>query len=958
MAIENEESRGFVKSLLAACALGAVAMPAFAGDGEKKPDFPEWKEVSEGYQKVVSTTEGKSLYGVWHRKKDGQVLAELPAGWAGQKHYIAMTTPTGEIFAGLQAGDRYVYWKRFDKRMALIEPNLAVRSTGDEASKDAIGRHFVDRVLLDVPIVCMGPSGQPVIDLDEMLLGKASSFYGWSANGMNKRLATVTKAKAFPENVEIAWEVPTSGGALKQFHYSISKIRGTAGYKPREADDRVGYFTTVYRDLGKYRDDQITTRYINRWNIEKAAPELKLSPPKEPLVYYIEHTVPYRYRRWVKTGIEYWNDAFEKIGITDAIVVRYQDKNTGANMDKDPEDVRYNFIRWLSNDIGTAIGPSRAHPETGQILDADVVLTDGWIRHFWYQWNEYLPEMAMESFSPETMEWLERHPNWDPRVRMAPPTERQHVIAKIQKLRAERGEGRLETAALANPYLWRDEELQQLARQVGSNFSLCMASHGKSQDMAMMGLTMRMFGLLDHDGDGEADGDEDGEEEEGEKPDLIDGVPEWFVGPMLADLTAHEVGHTLGLRHNFKASSIYTMEEINSEELKGEKAFTASVMDYTPVNVNMEDGEVQGDYTMIEVGPYDHWAIRFGYGSEDREKVLSECSDPMHVYATDFDTAGTDPYARRYDFAADPLNFAKSRVRLAKHHRKDILEKFVEDGESWGKARRGYEITLGMQTTGLSIMANWIGGTFVNKDHKGDPGERAPLVPVSAQKQREALDFCIQHAFFPESFDVTPELLRYMTVQKWGDSSDWWTAYNDSTWPLHDRIAGIQASTMTMLLNPTTLRRVYDNEAMVAPDEDALTLPELLGTVYDNVWTELQEKDAALASKSPRRPSISSLRRNLQREYVERMIDLSLDSGYGAAQKAISNLATHQLRKLHGTLDKVLENDGKLDPYTMAHFSEAHLRIEKALDAQFIYNTDDMGGGGGFTIFFGREEDR
>lgn len=958
MAIDNKARRLFTTSLIAACAASVFAAPTLAGDGEeekKKPDFPEWSEVSEDFEKVVSTADGASLYGVWHRKKDGQVLAELPSGWSGQKHYIAMTTPTGEIFAGLQAGDLYVYWKRFDKRMALIEPNLAVRSTGDQESKDAIGRHFVDRVILDVPIVCMGPSGQPVIDLDDMLLGKASTFYGWSATGMNKRLATVSKVKAFPENLEIAFEVPTSGGVLKNFHYSISKIGGSANYEPREADDRVGYFTTVYRDLGKYRDDAITTRYINRWHIEKAAPKLKMSPAKEPLIYYIEHTVPVRYRRWVKAGVEYWNSAYEEIGISDAVVVQYQDKSTGANMDKDPEDVRYNFIRWLSNDIGTAIGPSRAHPETGQILDADVVLTDGWIRHFWYQWNEYLPEQAMESFSPETMEWLETHPNWDPRVRMASPLERQSVIAKIQRQRANRGEGPVALASLANPYLWRDEELQQLARQVGSNFSLCLASHGKALDMAVMGMTMTL--LFDDEDDGDQDGDEEGEEE-GEKPDLIDGVPEWFVGPMLADLTAHEVGHTLGLRHNFKASSIYTMAEVNSEEVKGKKAFTASVMDYTPVNVNMEDGEVQGDYTMIEVGPYDRWAIRFGYGFEDRDEVLSEVSEPHHAYATDFDTAGTDPFARRYDFAADPLNFAKSRVRLAKHHRQNILEKFVEDGDSWGKARRGYEITLGMQTTGLSIMSNWIGGTFVNKDHKGDPGERMPLVPVSAKEQREALDFCIQHAFFEESFDLTPDLLRYMTVKKWGDSSDWWTAYNDSTWPLHDRIAGIQASAMTMLINPTTLRRVYDNEALVSSDEDALTLPELLGTVFDNVWTELKEKDTALAKASVRSPSVSSLRRNLQREHMERLIDLSMDSGYGAAQKAISNLATHQLRRLHKMLGKTLDKDGKLDPYTTAHFSEAHLRIEKALDAQFIYNTDDMGGGGVTFLMFGEEEDR
>ena len=85
-------------------------------------------------------------------------------------------------------------------------------------------------------------------------------------------------------------------------------------------------------------------------------------------------------------------------------------------IDKDPEDVRYNFVRWLNNDVGTAIGPSRVNPTTGQILDADIILTDGWIRHFRYEFDNLLPKMMMEGFSAETMSWLASNPQWDPRL--------------------------------------------------------------------------------------------------------------------------------------------------------------------------------------------------------------------------------------------------------------------------------------------------------------------------------------------------------------------------------------------------------------------------------------------------------------------------------------------------------------------------------------------------------------
>ncbi|MCB9899036.1 MAG: zinc-dependent metalloprotease [Planctomycetes bacterium] len=945
-----------------------VAMPDFSammnaangGDskGDEKPDFPKWEEVTKDYTKVVSTADGSpSLYGIWTREKDGQILAELPRGYANQRHFFATTVPTGELYAGLQSGEVYGYWQRFDKRVALIAPNLDVRSSGDEESRDAIKNHFVDQVVVDVPIVCIGPSGQPMIDLDDLLLGNANRFNGGSASGMNRALTTISEAKAFPENIEIAFTVPVRG-ALKTFHYSISNVRKNPAYKPREADERVGYFMTTYRDLGKMQDDQVPVRYINRWHFEKADPKLELSPPKVPLVYYVEHTVPIRYRRWVKAGIDYWNKAFEQVGLVDAIQVQYQDKSTGANMDKDPEDVRYNFIRWLSNDIGTAIGPSRANPETGEIMDADVVLTDGWIRHFWYQSNEYLPELAMEGYSAETLAWFDENPQWDPRVRMAAPGEREKLLAERAQERARRGAGP-DFASYGEAALLQNEDLRELVQAVGSDKALCMASEGKSREMAVLGL---LFALgEDHPGaDAEKKKEEihcdkckDGEpcdeckakmaeldEKAAKKKDepKIDGIPESFLGPMLADLVAHEVGHTLGLRHNFKASSLYTMAEINSPELKGKKPFAGSVMDYIPVNVNMEDGEVQGDWAMIGLGPYDMWAIEYGYTFGDPKEVVKRAAEPELAFSTDYDTTGPDPLARRYDFSKNPLDYAKSRQRLTEYQRERVLDKFVKDGQPWGRARRGYEITLGTQVSSLSMMANWIGGSFVHNDHKGDPDGRTPLEPVPAEMQREALDWVIQNSFYDEAFGLTPELLQHMTLSKFDDGD--YSVYDDATYPVHDRVAGIQASVMSMLLNPTTLGRVYDNELALPADTDAVTLPEIMGKVATAVWSEL---DAMPSDASERNPAISSLRRNLQSEHLDRLIDLAMGGGYGSTASPVATLAVSQLRDIKGHIDGAL--DSATDAYTKAHLSEASVRIGKALDSQYIYNAGSMGGG-------------
>jgi len=984
------------------------------GGGDAKKDFPDFKDVSEGYTKVVSTADGSSsLYTLWRRNKDGQMLAELPAGYARQKHFIATTVASGDLFAGLQSGDSYVYWRRYDDKMALIAPEIATRSTGDQQSKDSVERLFTDRVITSVPIVAIGPGGQPVIDLDALLGGQASTFFGYQARGANTSLMKIATAKAFPENIEVALEMPVAGGQLRTFHYSISVIPENTGYQPRKADPRIGYFTTTYRDLGEFEIGKKWVRYINRWKIEKADPSLKMSPPKEPIVFYIEHTTPVRYRRFVREGLESWNRAYEKVGITGAIEVRQQDATTGAHMEKDPEDRRFNFVRWLSNDIGTAIGPSRVDPRTGQILDADIVLTDGWIRAFWYRYNELIPELAVEGMSPDQLEWLGRNPKWDPRVRMAAPSDRARVAREIAMTSRQAGGGH--AAFNADPQFIGDDLYDGLSGRVSQTNGMCTAAAGKAFDMSIMRMLIEAAmtadlsdsgsddpeipeemiealreklasgeipeGMIppemlarieaagvadpedeDEDADDDEDEGDDGDEgdtpEEPESPEdqLLDGIPAWFIGPGLRELVAHEAGHTLGLRHNFAGSTIYTLDEINSDELKGKTSWSVSVMDYNGTNIRINSGEEQGDYSVIDIGPYDLWAIQFGYGANDKEsqEVFEHVGEPEFVYATDEDTWGPDPRARRYDMSSNPLEYANEQIALAGKLREQILDKFVKEGESWARARRGYAITLGLQVRANSMMANWLGGAYVYRDLKGD-NDRAPIEVVDADRQREALNFVIHNTFRDEAYELTPELLSHMTVDKWWDAGG--DVMSDATWPVHDRILGVQAAALTMVLNPQTLQRVYDNEFRVPAEDDAITLAEVLDTVSGSIWTEIQSEPRS--SYTNREPMISSLRRNLQREHLERLIDLTMPGGFSAAHKPIGNLATMQLRDLHERIGGVLKGNKarKLDAYSRAHLSEAESLIAKALDAQYIYNTDDIGGGGfPFGFFFQDDE--
>ena len=909
-------------------------IPSKSSTPTVKPDFPSYTTVLKGYEQVISSMEKKnSLFSIYVRKKDQQMLAALPAGFESKRFFIATTVASGETYAGLQAGERYVYFKRLNKQLLIIEPNLGVRSTGDLESKASVKRLFTDRVLTSVPIVTVMPKNRPVIDMDSLLVGGASKFFGSKGAGFNSRLAQIKTAKAFPGNVELAFTAPTGNGVLKTLHYSISSIVPSKTYKPRVADQRVGYFTTSYTDLGKYTDEQKKIRYINRWHLEKADPKLKVSPVKNPIIFYIEHTTPVRYRRWVREGILMWNKAYEKIGLANAIEVYYQDAATGAHMEKDPEDARYNFVRWLNNDVGTAIGPSRVNPLTGQILDADIILTDGWIRHYWKQFNEILPEIAMEGFAPETLAWLKDHPNWDPRVRMAHPAQRGSIRAQLAALGAEAYGGH--ALAKADPELIGDHEFDGLHGRISQVNGFCRAADCKSLDLAAMRLELELVRE-------EINNTKSADNLTPKKPSvMIDGVPEQFVGPLIAELVAHEVGHTIGLRHNFKASSIYSLEKINSDEIKGKETLAGSVMDYLPINMFKGIGKKQGDYTMIGIGPYDYWAVEYGYSilkSEDElKKILSRVSDPKLQFATDEDTIGPDPFARRYDFASNPLQYAQNQMNIVRHHRGKLLDKFVKDGQSWAKARYGYQLTLSLQSRSLSMMANWIGGSHVNRDKKGDPGDRYPVSPVKAKLQREALEFVLKNTFHDEAFGLNTELLRRMGSDRWIDNLS--RSMDSASWPVHDKVMGVQASTLTMILNPTTLGRVYDNEFLVDSNKDAITLPEILGKLEKAIWTEI--KAPAKGDYTARKPLISSLRRNLQREYLERIVSLSMPGNLrGSSSRPLANLATQQLRSLAKRIEAAQKVEGvKLDPYTAAHLAEAGELIKKTLEAGIIYGS-------------------
>lgn len=886
-----------------------LALLTMTAAGAGKPDYKPFAEVSEGYTKVVSTADGaKPLYELYREKKTGRLLGVLPSGYGKQLVMIACTVSGGDPQAGVMGPTHYAKWRKINKQLALVEPNLLVRTEGDRQAKDSIKDLYTGRVILSTPILSMASGNRPVIDLGQIGLAQSSKLFGasvWGAygpslGGLNHQLATLTKAKAFPENIIFEYEAPRRDGRLVRLSYSIGSLKGTPGYKPRAADARVGYFYNWHQDFARTANREVTDRYITRWHLAKADPKLSVSPPKQPVVWYIEHTTPVQFRRYVRDGILMWNQAFEQVGFFGAVEVYQQDVETGAHMDKDPEDARYNFFRWNASDQGYAIGPSRSNPMTGEILDADVVWHQGLTRAIRGMLENLSEDLVEQSFSPETLAWLDEHPTWDPRVRLAP------LARRDQKMR----EHALNAARAVTEPLTSHEHPWTHGINDPTN-SACRIGRMLALDLALADAAL-LAGVMDPVSD-----------------DLLDGLPEEYVGPMIRYISAHEVGHCLGLQHNMAASTIRTLEEINSEGFEGPTV--GSVMDYAAVNINHELGEVQGPYATSELGPYDVWAIRFGYGPEDKVKdVLAEVSEPDHVYVSQLAMAvGSDPRNMTWDLGANNLEFAESRLDLARTLREKLVSDLVEDGESWKTARDRLGSLMSTQLQGMFIASPWIGGSYINNDYKGDPGGRAPIGDVDPDAQRRAMKLIIDNAFEDAAFGLTPELIRHLGREYWWDPAAQASLMEDPSFDVHDVVGGMQATALTLLMNPSTLRRVYDNEYRHEGEGKPLSVAEVVTGVTDAAWRECATR---------RRSSdfeISSFRRNLQREHVDRLVDLALlQNTPSPAIRTISALATNELRRVKEMTSNAPRSG--VDPYVAAHLADIRTRIEKAMEAAYV----------------------
>lgn len=852
------------RSLSLAVLLAALAPLSFA---DPEPEGPNYDAIVKDHEHATGLLETFSK--VDEKTQVTTHLALVPKDLLGKDCLFAISMSRGP-WTGILWNELTVRWEVRGTSLLLVEPATAFRAAEGTPLASSVARTHVERIVATTPILARSGDGGALFDATALFGHQDLAELAEGLGEPNPELARIDSMKTFPDNCEIAADQAFRQGARAtpvRVHYSLRRVPETS-YRARAADERIGYFTVVARDYAKSPDAKsVFSRLVTRWHLEKADDTLELSPPKQPIVWYIEKTVPFRYRRYIREGILAWNKAFEQIGFVDAVVVRQQVE--GGDFDNlDPEDARYNFFRWGTANVGYAFGPSRSNPATGEILNAAVYFDDSVLRYNLGSYRTLSTAHHLRAADPKLAGFLDTNPRW----------------------RAVSG--------FDEPVGSRAPAAPRLPRHHGR---CCAYGQGKMHQLAMA--TLRL-----------------GKEGAGE-------LPETFIGQTMVEYVMHEIGHTLGLRHNFKASAWHKLADLTGKNEV--KAISASVMDYNALVFPIAEGEAK-NYQMREIGPYDAWAIEYGYkpldeGEEAKglAEIAAKSSQPGLDYGTDEDSSSIDPdpMIRQWDMGDDHFAFARRAFAHVEKLRPTLVERAVAAGESYASARRAFLTLLHEYSFAVNLTAQYVGGASLNRDHRGTPGARAPIVPIPVERQREALALLGETVFSAKAFDVPPELLAQLAAGRWDhEESD---QFDDELFfDLPAVVARIQRRTLFQLFNPYTQKRVAGLPLVTAKGAASLPLSELYATVAASAWAELDTAGPV---------AIPLTRRTLQRSHLDLMILLAIEDL--DLPPDARTLAWNTLSDLTAKIGRRVADAS--EPVVVAHLRETLARATKAIDASY-----------------------
>ncbi|WP_344714428.1 zinc-dependent metalloprotease [Winogradskyella damuponensis] len=354
---------------------------------------------------------------------------------------------------------------------------------------------------------------------------------------------------------------------------------------------------------------------------------------------------------------------------------------------------------------------------------------------------------------------------------------------------------------------------------------------------------------------------------------------------MLA-LIMHEVGHTLGLNHNMKASQLFSPEELADKEFIEGKCLTGSVMDYAGINLTNNRAK-QGQYYDTSVGPYDVWAIQFGYTpfQSEAEKIalLNRSTEPELIFGNDADDMrapgkAIDPRVMIGDLSNDQIGYSIDRIKLVDSMMSHVKTKFSKTGESYQELRRAYYLLSGQRAVAANVISRFIGGVYVDRAMVGQKGAAQPYTPVSLEDQKRAMTALSKYAFAPDAFSAPNDLYSYLAMQRRG--------YNFFRGPedpkIHQQVLTYQQNVLSHILHPNTLQRITDSE------------------LYGNKYTlskYMSDLNSAIF-KADIYGNVNSFRQNLQISYTNRLIDMLTGKQSSRFTNNAKSMALYNLKQI------------------------------------------------------------
>ena len=866
-------------------AASAPSGAASAAGGARPPVPPVDPTAPKPFADIIKDAKQQAgLFPIW--RKDEKVWLEIPKEGLNKPFLFTVNVANSVGERGLYASqmnyEALVEWRRVGNQMQLIAINTKYR--GEGGSKLAVSQAFSPSLVAGMPVASADhPDRKSVlVDAGFMLsdiagystriesafrlpfgLDRSNSFFeatrsDTSISTLNARVHFATPRIPAPPLTPSPVPMPKPPQATPDprsffvtFVYNFSALPE----KPmaaRLSDPRLGHFTETFNDLSSDQRPNTRVHYISRWRLDKKDPAAALSEPVQPIVYWMDKNIPPKYRPAVAAGITEWNKAFEKIGFKNAVLAKQQPDDA----DWDNMDSVHASIRWfVGADVGFAIGPSSSDPRTGEILDADIGMSDVFARG-----------------------------------------SRRFIV---------------EDAGMTSE--------QRMAQFLASSRSGSMGhKHDRFCTYAHEAATEMDFALdvLEARGDIAPDGPE----------------AEAFVQDVIKDTIMHEVGHTLGLKHNFKASTTVSRAQLQDKNFTEGQGISGSVMDYNAYNLAVQ-GEPQAALNNKTLGAYDYWAIEFAYKPLDAAteaaelaKIASRSVEPALAYADDADAGGfggndgIDPLANRFDLGDDPLAYYKKRLKLSQELWARVQGRKPQAGDDPLRQRRSLLAGFSQLQRASELVGKYVGGMYTLRDLPGSNTGRANFKPVEPAKQREALQFLATGLFSVDSFKFDPKFLANLGV----DYNEW-----ERDGPVNLRAVVLRAQTTAMdrLLAGGTAQRLLDLPNYLEPAErkGMISLNEVYATLQTSIWSELKSGS-----------EIDGLRRNLQREHLRRLQTTLTRGSPGLPADALSLARLHATRlqaDLRSAVAKAGNSRSPASIETQAHLAESLGILNESLRA-------------------------